>query len=87
MSGTTYQDDWTSLYAGYIPSPWTVAGTADFNADGTADIVWQNTATGEVGFWPMSGGNGATWSADASGTARFGCAGAVYQLRVIRNRN
>ena len=28
---------------------------ADFNADGKADILWRNTATGENSIWMMSG--------------------------------
>jgi hypothetical protein len=32
-----------------------VVGTADFYADGSADIVWRNTTTGDVSIWVMSG--------------------------------
>ncbi|HYL81936.1 MAG TPA: hypothetical protein VEU07_14050 [Candidatus Acidoferrum sp.] len=28
----------------------------DFNGDGKADLVWQNTATGTVDLWYMNGG-------------------------------
>ncbi|HEY0996777.1 MAG TPA: FG-GAP-like repeat-containing protein [Gemmatimonadaceae bacterium] len=66
MAGTTYQGDWSSLYTGYIPAPWSVVATADFTGDGTPDLVWQNTGTGEVGFWPMTG---ATWSGQYIGLA------------------
>ena len=32
---------------------WRIAGAADFNADGTADLVWRNYARGENRIWYM----------------------------------
>jgi hypothetical protein len=32
-----------------------VVGTADFNGDGTPDILWQNVTTGEASIWYMNG--------------------------------
>jgi hypothetical protein len=32
-----------------------MAGTGDLNGNGTADIVWRNTSTGEVALWLMNG--------------------------------
>ena len=32
------------------------SGNADFNGDGSHDILWRNKATGEVAIWCMSGG-------------------------------
>lgn len=29
-------------------------GVGDFNADGNADILWQDTSTGRVGVWPVN---------------------------------
>ena len=34
---------------------WQVAGVGDFNADGRADILWRNSATGENYLYPMNG--------------------------------
>jgi len=34
---------------------WKVAGVGDFDADGKADIVWRNSATGENYLYPMDG--------------------------------
>jgi hypothetical protein len=46
-----------SFFAGSTAGPdWQVAGTADFNGDGTTDILWHNTNTGEVAVWFMTNG-------------------------------
>ena len=39
----------------------TAAATCDFNADGKADLVWQNTASGVIGFWLMNGTAFSSW--------------------------
>lgn len=51
----------TILDAAYLTGPvtgWRIAGAADFNADGVADIVWQNDATREATLWYMGGRQG-----------------------------
>lgn len=40
---------------------WQVVGTADFNADGAADILWLNQGTDETLAWLMSGTSLAGW--------------------------
>jgi hypothetical protein len=35
-------------------SAWQALGTGDFNADGTSDVLWRNTTTGEVDTWIVS---------------------------------
>src|SRR5207248_412350 len=34
---------------------WRIAGVADFDGDGAADILWRNAATGENYLYPMKG--------------------------------
>jgi hypothetical protein len=36
-------------------SAWKVIGTGDFNADGTSDVVLQNSTTGDVAEWQLNG--------------------------------
>jgi hypothetical protein len=43
--GAVYQG-WANLYA--EPLGWTVAAAADFNGNGTPDLIWQNTTTRQV---------------------------------------
>ena len=54
MNGTTRTV--TNLFnPGAVGPPWNVAGVADFNSDGHLDLLWQNTATGQVAIWLMQG--------------------------------
>ena len=36
-------------------SGWVLAGVGDFDADGTSDMLWHNTSTGDNTIWLMSG--------------------------------
>ena len=40
---------------GNLPLPWTVAGTADFNGDGSVDLLVWNPTTGDTGIFLMNG--------------------------------
>ena len=40
---------------GAAASPWTIAGTGDFNDDSKSDILWYNTASGQVLEWLLDG--------------------------------
>ena len=46
----------TSAYLPTIADQnWQIAGVADVNGDGKADLVWRNNATGENYYWLMNG--------------------------------
>jgi len=43
----------------FVGLPWSIVGTNDFNHDGTADILWHNSSTGETQIWNVNrDGNG-----------------------------
>jgi hypothetical protein len=41
----------------FDPEPWAKLGGGDFNDDGLADILSQNSSTGQVSIWEMNGTN------------------------------
>ena len=45
-----------SVDAGPHPAGWLPAGTGDFNADGTTDLAWFNSATGNLDIWKLANG-------------------------------
>jgi len=55
MDGVTVTSTAT-FNIGMPDSNWKIAGAGDLNADGKADIIWQNDVTGGIGAWLMNGG-------------------------------
>jgi hypothetical protein len=45
---------------GPVPG-WTFQGIGDFNGDGTADIIWRNSTTGDVALWLSQSGSSASF--------------------------
>jgi hypothetical protein len=39
-----------------VGAQWRIAGAADFLGKGQADLVWENTTTGDRGIWIMQNG-------------------------------
>jgi hypothetical protein len=46
--------EWGSNYLD--AEEWHIAGAADFSGDGQADLVWENTTTGQRAIWQMKNG-------------------------------
>jgi hypothetical protein len=52
---------WSRPQTGLVNLPtvavqWNIAGAGDFNRDGKADLVWENTSTGQRAIWLLNNG-------------------------------
>jgi hypothetical protein len=54
------------------PAGWLPSGIGDFNADGTSDLAWYNSATGNIDIWKLADGQ---WA----GSSNVGSHPAGYQ--------
>jgi hypothetical protein len=43
-------------------SGWQIQGVGDFDANGSPDVLWRSTITGEVGAWLMEACNVVGWA-------------------------
>jgi hypothetical protein len=59
---------------------WQVQGTGDLNGDGTADILWRDTSTGELTAWFMQNGQHV-------GAASYGIHGLQWRVQGIGDLN
>jgi probable HAF family extracellular repeat protein len=58
MSGSSIFASGTVTCQGQTVAPdasWKIAGTADFNADGAADMLWRQDGSGALALWQMQG--------------------------------
>jgi hypothetical protein len=57
LNGATAFDGWSpsSNQRNYADPNWSIVGTGDFNNDGFGDILWNNSATGELRIWLLNG--------------------------------
>jgi hypothetical protein len=46
---------------------WQVQGVGDFNGDGRSDILWRNTASGDISIWNSNNSNGFTYQTISQG--------------------
>jgi Ca2+-binding RTX toxin-like protein len=53
MDGTNIAAN--SLVSSPVDASWQIISNRDFNADGTADILWNNTISGATSLWQMNG--------------------------------
>ena len=55
MAAETGAGDRSAVLASNLPFNWIIAGIGDLDNNGTADVVWRNTTTGDVAGWLMTG--------------------------------
>lgn len=54
MNGTTLLPG-SAVAGGAPPGVWTVLSSGDFDGDGRIDLLWRNTATGDLNVWFLNG--------------------------------
>jgi hypothetical protein len=55
MNGTGFFDEDSAQIVRTIDSAWIIAGYGDFDGNGTSDVLWRNTSTGENYIYFMDG--------------------------------
>ncbi|AHG87626.1 hypothetical protein J421_0089 [Gemmatirosa kalamazoonensis] len=62
--------------ASYAPAPWKVVAVADFDRNGSADLLWRNATSGDLVLWRMNG-------AALSSSAAVGSVPTAWQVAAI----
>ena len=72
VEGAPQVTNWVSL--GWGGAGYHIAGVGDYTGSGKAEILWNNSATGDTGVWIVgAGGTGVTWQ-------ELGVAGQPYTI-------
>lgn len=61
MGGTDKTTIQGAVVLAPVPSEWSIKGIADFDRNGTQDVLWHNRISGDNVLWFMGGTNGSEW--------------------------
>jgi hypothetical protein len=59
MTGPTWNGNYADVEPTVVGSDWSIVGIADFNGDGSPDLLWRNSNDGTTTIWYMTG---PTWN-------------------------
>jgi hypothetical protein len=59
MTGPTWNGGYADVEPTLSDPNWSIVGIADFNRDGSQDLLWRNSSTGRTTIWYMTG---PTWN-------------------------
>jgi DMSO/TMAO reductase YedYZ molybdopterin-dependent catalytic subunit len=57
MTGPTWNGGYADVEPTVSDPNWSIVGIADFNGDGSLDLLWRDAATGRTTIWYMNGPN------------------------------
>ena len=65
-------ESFSAVDLGVVSTQWQVVGVGDYNGDGEASILWENTQTNQLGLWLSTPGSPESFSWRALGSAPAG---------------
>lgn len=71
LGGTIAAQTVTGAYVSTAALDWRIAGVADYNGDGRADILLQQQSTGVVGIWLLNGASVSAWGSLGAASSDF----------------